>query len=90
MVLPNLGSFSGKELGRNINESAARSMKTAYLKMQNKSKSRLENDATLKDRSDMIPQHITDLLEFCLNTTYFLFEGEYYQQCRDAPLCHQS
>ncbi len=43
-------------------------------------KQRLMNDNTLKDRTDMSVEQIMDLLEFCLNNTYFVFHGKYYKQ----------
>ncbi len=41
---------------------------------------RLENDKTLKERTDMTVDQIMDLLEFCLSNTYFVFHGVYYRQ----------
>jgi hypothetical protein len=41
---------------------------------------RLRQDATLLQRTSLPVEDIIDLLSFCLNTTYFVFEGYYYQQ----------
>ena len=41
---------------------------------------RLRQDATLLQRTSLPVEDIVDLLSFCLNTTYFVFEGCYYQQ----------
>ena len=43
-------------------------------------KERLRNDASLGQRTSFPVEDIVDLLSFCLNTTYFVFEGTYYQQ----------
>ena len=49
-------------------------------------KHRLTQDPTLPKRTKMsIPQIIT-LLEFCLKTNYFLFQGKYYEQFHDAAM----
>ena len=41
---------------------------------------RLQEDQSLSDRTNMSPAQITDLLQFCLNQTYFSFQGQFYQQ----------
>ncbi len=41
---------------------------------------RLRQDVTLSQRTSMPIENIIDLLSFCLNTTYFVFDGIYYQQ----------
>ena len=41
---------------------------------------RLEQDATLKDRTFLDASDIVDLLRFVLTTTYFKFRGQIYQQ----------
>ena len=41
---------------------------------------RLENDKTLKKRTYLNVDDIMELLKFVLETTYFRFEGEIYQQ----------
>ena len=43
-------------------------------------KERLRNDASLGQRTSLPVEDIVELLSFCLNTTYFVFEGTYYQQ----------
>ncbi len=43
-------------------------------------KSRLENDPTLKDRTNLTVDDIIILLELVLNATYFSFRGQLYQQ----------
>ena len=41
---------------------------------------RLRQDVILLRRTSLPVEDIIDLLSFCLNTTYFVFEGCYYQQ----------
>ena len=41
---------------------------------------RLENDKTLKKRTNLDVDNIMELLKFVLEMTYFRFEGEIYQQ----------
>ena len=41
---------------------------------------RLEEDNTLADRTDMSISSILELLEFCLDNTYFMFDNEFYIQ----------
>ena len=46
-------------------------------------KKKLEQDKELKHRTSMSINNIMELLEFCLcNTTYFLFQGQYYEQTK--------
>ena len=40
----------------------------------------LEEDQDLKQRTSMSVRHITSLLEFCLGSTYFTFNGSFYEQ----------
>ena len=40
----------------------------------------LEEDGELQQRTSMSVSHITYLLEFCLRSTYFTFQGRYYEQ----------
>lgn len=47
---------------------------------------RLENDTTLKDRTNLTPKDITTLLGLCLRCTYFVFQGEYYIQIHGAAM----
>ena len=41
---------------------------------------RLQQDTTLKDRTDMEVKDVMTLLEFTLTTTFFLFDGQIFQQ----------
>ena len=41
---------------------------------------RLEEDTTLFDRTDLPIDDIMDLMEMCLNCTYFTYQGKIYQQ----------
>ena len=41
---------------------------------------KLEADKDLHLRTSMSPKQITNLLEFCLNSTYFTFQGKFYEQ----------
>ena len=43
-------------------------------------KEHLENDETLSDRTPLSPKNVLDLLEFLVCTTFFIFNGTYYQQ----------
>lgn len=43
-------------------------------------KTRLQNDATLADRTKLKIEAILELLDFVLNTTYFTFRNTVYQQ----------
>eukprot|EP00745_Piridium_sociabile_P039856 TRINITY_DN7522_c0_g1_i16.p2 TRINITY_DN7522_c0_g1~~TRINITY_DN7522_c0_g1_i16.p2 ORF type:complete len:139 (-),score=21.82 TRINITY_DN7522_c0_g1_i16:574-990(-) len=47
---------------------------------------RLEEDATLSDRTSLSAEHVCDLLACCLRTTYFTFEGNFYQQTEGAAM----
>ena len=47
---------------------------------------RLELDQELHSRSNMKVEHITSLLEFCLKTTYFQFQGSFYEQINGAAM----
>ena len=40
----------------------------------------LNNDTTLQDGTNMLPDQILELLEFLLRTTFFIFNGEFHQQ----------
>ena len=46
----------------------------------------LELDQELHSRTNMKVEHITSLLEFCLNTTYFQFQGSFYEQINGAAM----
>ena len=41
---------------------------------------KLREDSALKDRTLLPPEHIAHLLELCLQTAYYTFRSEYYQQ----------
>ena len=47
---------------------------------------RLEDDDTLKDRTPLTPDQVTDLLSVCLTTTYFRFDNTYYIQTEGAAM----
>ena len=49
-------------------------------------KQRLQQDITLPQRTSMSIPQITSLLEFCLTHTYFLFQGNYYEQVQGAAM----
>ena len=41
---------------------------------------------TLTSRTEMTIPQIVELLDFCLNTTYFIYDGAYYQQTHGAAM----
>ena len=47
---------------------------------------RLVQDSNLKDRTKMNINQIIELLSFCLDTTYFIFNGVYYKQAHGAAM----
>ena len=47
---------------------------------------RLELDQELHSRTNMKVEHITSLLEFFLKTTYFQFQGSFYEQINGAAM----
>ena len=47
---------------------------------------RLHEDDTLTSRPEMTIPQIVELLDFCLNTTYFIYDGAYYQQTHGAAM----
>ena len=47
---------------------------------------KLEQDPSLHERTDLSPSDITRLLRFCLNCTYFVFDGEFYRQIHGAAM----
>ena len=49
-------------------------------------KKKLEQDTELHQRTTMSIQNIMDLLEFCLCNTYFLFQGNYFEQTQGAAM----
>ena len=51
-------------------------------------KNRLENYQQLQKRTSMSVSQITSLLEYCLRSTYFVFQGKYYEQLEGALWVH--
>ena len=49
-------------------------------------KNKLENDQQLQQRTSMSVSQITSLLEYCFRSTYFVFQGEYYEQLEGAAM----
>ena len=49
-------------------------------------KNKLANDKDLQQRTTMAIQHIISLLEFCLRSTCFVFQGQYYEQIEGAAM----
>ena len=49
-------------------------------------RSKLELDSELHTRTPMNVEHIIRLLEFCLITTYFQFQGRFFEQLQDAAM----
>ncbi len=49
-------------------------------------KRRLEKDNTLSERTDLSVSSIIKLLEFCVNNTYFTFNGVFYKQKHGAAM----
>ena len=47
---------------------------------------RLHTDDTLTSRTEMTIPQIVELLDFCLNTTYFIYDGTCYQQTHGAAM----
>ena len=47
-------------------------------------KQRLANDHDLNKRTTTSVSHIINLLEFCLNSTSFVYQGQFYQQIEGA------
>ena len=43
-------------------------------------KKRLREDVSLEKRTSLSVDFLIDPLSFCLNTTYFVYDGTYYQQ----------
>ena len=46
----------------------------------------LEEDPELHKRTSLSVQNITSLLEFCLTSTYFIFQGRYFEQQEGAAM----
>ena len=49
-------------------------------------KDKLEQDKELKNRTSMSISNILELLEFCLCNTYFLFQGQFYEQTKGETM----
>ena len=49
-------------------------------------KQRLANDNDLHKRTTISTSHIINLLEFCLNSTSFVYQGQFYQQLEGAAM----
>ena len=47
---------------------------------------RLHADPTLSSRTELTINQITELLDLCLTTTYFIYDGTYYQQTHGAAM----
>ena len=47
---------------------------------------RLQNDQTLHQRTSLTVDDVCELLSCCLTTTYFTFQGEFYQQKEGAAM----
>ena len=47
-------------------------------------KDRLANNFTLKNRTPLLPEKITKILELCLKCTYFSFQDQYFLQIHGA------
>ncbi len=49
-------------------------------------KDRLKKDKTLPTRCELNVDQLVTLLELCLDTTYFMFEGQFYRQTHGAAM----
>ena len=49
-------------------------------------KNKLQQDAYLPNRTNMTTYNIIELLGFCLNNTYFIFQGVFYEQTKGAAM----
>ena len=47
---------------------------------------KLEEDKELPRRTNMNTRHIIKLLEFCLRSTYFVFQGQHFEQVEGAAM----
>ena len=47
---------------------------------------KLVQDQGVPLRTKLPTQHITELLGFCLHSTYFLFQGKYYKQVEEVAM----
>ena len=46
----------------------------------------LQKDETLDERTVLSPDKIAELLETCLRSTYFSYNGDYYEQVEGAAM----
>ena len=46
----------------------------------------LEQDQELQQRTSLSMENILSLLEFCINSTYFSFQGKFYEQLEGAAM----
>ena len=49
-------------------------------------KNRLKQDTDLPNRTIMSANNIIELLGFCLNNTYFLFQEQFFEQTKEAAM----
>ena len=47
---------------------------------------KLTEDDTLSDRTTLLPNQVTSLLEICLRTTYFIYQGQCFEQTDGAAM----
>ena len=47
---------------------------------------KLQEDTDLHNRTNMTTHNIIELLDFCLNNTYFIFQGVFYKQTKGAAM----
>ena len=47
---------------------------------------KIEEDKTLSDSTKLDANDVMSLLEFVMSTTYFQFDGQYYQQIHSVPM----
>ena len=47
---------------------------------------KLEDDPLLPERTKLTPANVARLLEFCLNCTYFVYNGQFYRQIHGAAM----
>ena len=55
-------------------------------KASNIIKQRLEEDQELNQRTSLTIENIISLLEFCITSTYFSFQGKFYEQVEGAAM----
>ena len=51
-------------------------------------RARLEEDESLGERTPLSPGRVAELLQLCLRSTYFSFNGEFYQQSFSAVVAN--